>query len=75
MLDSIGEPAQSTDRQGRPARYGGCGATDEVKDVAENTQEIAGKVTDQGRQYGEQAQDGEQAQEVAKEARTFVAAP
>jgi hypothetical protein len=27
-----------------------------VKDVAENTQEIAGKVTDQGRQYGEQAQ-------------------
>jgi hypothetical protein len=40
-----------------------------VKDVTENTQEIAGKVTDQRRQYGEQAQ------EVAKEARTFVAAP
>jgi ElaB/YqjD/DUF883 family membrane-anchored ribosome-binding protein len=41
-------------------------ATDKVKDVAENAQQIAGRVTDQARQYGEQAQ------ETLKQASTFV---
>jgi hypothetical protein len=37
-----------------------------VKDAAKTTQEMAGKVADQARQYGEQAQDA------AKQVRPFI---
>jgi ElaB/YqjD/DUF883 family membrane-anchored ribosome-binding protein len=32
-------------------------ATDQLKSVADNAQEIAGKVTEQAREYGEKAQE------------------
>jgi ABC-type transporter Mla subunit MlaD len=44
-------------REGSPARYVADATSEKIKDAASSAQDMAGKVADQVREYGDQAQD------------------